>query len=57
MNRKINSTYLGKDRSQSYQPFFFVKQRFFPFFDFKLGNFKAQTIFYHALNTQAYQQK
>ncbi len=42
-------------QSQSYQPFFFVKQRFFPFFYFKLGHLKEQTIFYHASNTQAYQ--
>jgi hypothetical protein len=43
--------------SQSYQPFFFVKHRFFSFFEFKLGHFKEQTMFYYASNTQAYQQK
>jgi hypothetical protein len=30
---------------------------FFPIFAFKLGHFKVQTIFFHATNTQAYQQK
>jgi hypothetical protein len=33
--------------------FFFIKQRFFLFFSVKLGNFKAQTIFSYATNTQA----
>ncbi len=34
-----------------------LNEHFFPFFDFKLGHFKAQTIFYYASNTQAYQWK
>jgi hypothetical protein len=33
-------------RSQSYQTFFFVKQRFFPFFPIKLCHFKVHTIFF-----------
>ncbi len=32
--------------------FFIVKQRFFPFFAIKIGNFKEQTIFSQATNTQ-----
>jgi hypothetical protein len=39
--------------SQSYQTFFFLKRRFFPFFAIKLGYFKVQTIFSYATNTQA----
>ncbi len=39
--------------SQSYQTFFFVKQRLFQFFAIKLGHFIKQTIFPYAKNTQA----
>ncbi len=42
-----------ESKSQSYQTFFFLKQRFFPFFAIKLGHFKVHTIFYSAINTQA----
>jgi hypothetical protein len=31
---------INEYRSQSYQTFFFIKQRFFPFFAIKLGYFK-----------------
>jgi hypothetical protein len=42
---------------ESILPTFFLHKTkiFFRFFDFKLGHFKEQTIFYHASNTQAYE--
>jgi hypothetical protein len=43
--------------SQSYQTFFFVKQRFFLLFASKLGYFNVLTIFSYAANTQAKQRK
>ncbi len=43
---------VSERRSQSYQTFIFVKQRFFPFFAIKLGHLKVQTKFSWATNTQ-----
>jgi hypothetical protein len=43
--------------SQSYQTFFFVKQRFSPFFSLKLGRFVVKALFSYVTNTQAKQQK
>ncbi len=48
----IYSSTIKKTMSQSYQTFFFVKQRFFSCFALKLGHFKAWTIFSCATSTQ-----
>jgi hypothetical protein len=41
---------------ESILPKYFLHKDFYPFFAFKLGHFKAQTIFSYVTNTQPYKQ-